>query len=219
MEKMELPLFPLNTVLFPGALLPLHIFEPRYRTMIGECVEQERPFGVVLIERGTEVGEGAIPHQVGVTAQITGVDRMDDGRLNIVCVGQDRFRILDTSSARPYLTGDVELLHGLDAHSVEADAAAEHVRERYLEYFNLTLALRGEWSRRVATVREPDRLADSLASRLPVGNDTKQALLEELSVPRRLNAVAAVLDAAIEVLTPRVAASRADRYSSIQWRN
>jgi Lon protease-like protein len=216
---MELPLFPLNTVLFPGALLPLHIFEPRYRTMVGECIEQERPFGVVLIERGSEVGDGAVPHSVGVTAQITGVDRLDDGRLNIVCVGQDRFRILDTSSARPYLTGDVEILQGVDTRSVEADAAAAHVRERYLEFFNLTLALRGEWSRRVATVQEPDRLADSLASRLPVGNDTKQALLEELSVPRRLDGVAAVLDAAIEVLTPRVAASRAERYASIQWRN
>jgi Lon protease-like protein len=219
METMELPLFPLNTVLFPGALLPLHIFEPRYRTMIGECIDQERPFGVVLIERGQEVGEGAVPHSVGVTAQITGVDRLDDGRLNIVCVGQDRFRILDTSSARPYLTVDVELLQGIDTDTAEADAAAAHVRERYLEYFNLTLALRGEWSKRVATVREPDRLADSLASRLPVGNDTKQALLEELSVPRRLRGVAAVLDAAIEVLAPRVAASRAERHASLQWRN
>jgi Lon protease-like protein len=216
---MELPLFPLNTVLFPGATLPLHIFEPRYRLMIGECIEQERPFGVVLIERGPEVGEGAVPHSIGATAQITGVDRMSDGRMNIVCVGQDRFRILDTSSERAYLVGQVEILAGLDTHSPEAAAAAETVRRLYLSFFQLTLALRGEWSRRVATVAEPDRLADSIASRLPVGNDTKQALLEELSVPRRLNSVAAVLNAAIEVLEQRVAALHTQRFASTGARN
>lgn len=216
---MELPLFPLNTVLFPGAMLPLHIFEPRYRTMIGECIEYERPFGVVLIEQGPEVGEGAVPHRVGATAQITGVERMPDGRMNIVCVGQDRFRIVETSSARPYLLGHVDLLASSDGDTAEAERAADRVRERYLRFFQLTLALRGEWSRRVATVREPDRLADSIASRLPAGNETKQALLEELSVPRRLAGVAAVLDAAIEVLAPRVTALRTERYVSTTSRN
>ena len=211
---MELPLFPLNTVLFPGALLPLHIFEPRYRQMIGECVAQERPFGVVLIESGPEVGEGAVPHRVGVTAQITTIERLEDGRMNIVCVGQDRFRILNTSSERPYLTGDVELLASLDTDTPASYAAAERVRERYLRFFQLTLALRGEWTRRVATVAQPDRLADSIASRLPVGNDIKQGLLEELSVPARLAGVAAVLDAGIELLTPRVAAFRMQRFAA-----
>ena len=206
---MELPLFPLNTVLFPGAELPLHIFEPRYREMIGECIDREQPFGVALIERGPEVGEGAVPHAVGCTAQITGVERLEDGRMNVVCVGQSRFRILSTSSARPYLMGEVELLE--DADSAEAERAAALVRERYLRFVQLTLAMRWEWTRRVATVVEPARLADSLASRLPAANDVKQTLLEELSVPRRLAAVAALLDAGIELLTPRVAAVQAQR--------
>jgi Lon protease-like protein len=208
---MQLPLFPLNTVLFPGATLPLHIFEPRYRQMIGECVDEERPFGVVLIERGAEVGEGAVPHRVGVTAQVTVVDRLADGRMNILCIGQDRFRILDTSSERAYLTGAVELLADQDADSAPAFAAAETVRERYLQFFKLTLALRGEWSRRVATVAEPARLSDSVASRLPIAEVVKQALLEELAVPRRLERVAALLDAACAVLGPRVAALQSQR--------
>ncbi|MGH2584027.1 MAG: LON peptidase substrate-binding domain-containing protein, partial [Dehalococcoidia bacterium] len=208
---MELSLFPLNTVLFPGAPLPLHIFEPRYRLMIDECIEQERPFGVVLIERGPEVGEGAVPHTVGATARITAVERMPDGRMNIGCEGQDRFRILDTSSARPYLLGEVELLADLDANSGEAHAAAERVRERYLRFAQLTLALRGEWARRPQTPADPARLADALAARLPAPNATKQRLLEEITVPRRLAGVAAILDAAIEALTPRVAALQTQR--------
>jgi Lon protease-like protein len=183
--------------------------------MIGECIDQERPFGVVLIEHGAEVGEGAEPHAVGCTAQITTAERLDDGRMNIVCVGQTRFRILGTSSARPYLLGDVEPLADEDANSDAAVRAAAIVRERYLRFVQLTLALRWEWTRRVATVAEPDRLADSLASRLPAGNDVKQTLLEELSVPRRLAAVAALLDAGIELLTPRVLALQQERRISL----
>jgi Lon protease-like protein len=219
MKGMDLPLFPLNTVLFPGAELPLHIFEPRYRVMIGECVEQERPFGVVLIERGAEVGDGAIPHRVGTTAQVTTVERLDDGRMNILCIGQDRFRILDTSSERPYLMGEVELLTDEDRDAPEAERAAAIVRERYLRFMQLSLALRGEWTRRVPTVAEPWRLADSLASRLPAANDLKQTLLEELSVPRRLAAVAAVLDAGIAILEPRVSAFRQERYAGVATLN
>src|SRR5215216_5562333 len=211
---MDLPLFPLNTVLFPGATLPLHIFEPRYRQMIGECVDQERPFGVVLIEGGPEVGEGAVPHRVGCTAQITSVERQDDCRMNILCLGQSRFRIFGTSTERPYLLGDVELLGDEETSSEAAERAALIVRDRYLRFVQLTLALRGEWTRRVATVAEPLRLADSLASRLPAANDVKQTLLEELSVPRRLAAVAALLDAGIELLTPRVAALKDQRRAS-----
>ena len=216
---MDLPLFPLSTVLFPGALLPLHIFEPRYREMIGECVEQEAPFGVVLIKSGSEVGEGAEPHRVGVTARITTVDRMPDGRMNIITVGQDRFRILDTSSERPYLLGQVELLAESDADSGDAFLQAERVRERYLRFFQLTLALRGEWTRRVATTAAPAMLADTLAYRLPAANDIKQALLEELSVPRRLAGVAAVLEAGIEALRPRVAAVQQQRYAGTSTYN
>src|SRR5262245_26690023 len=111
--RMDLPLFPLNAVLFPGAKLPLHIFEPRYRMMIGECIDNEQPFGVVLIREGPEVGGGARPYDVGVTARITEVERLEDGRFNIVCIGQDRFRIHQTSSERAYLLGDVELLTDL----------------------------------------------------------------------------------------------------------
>ncbi len=92
-KNISIPLFPLNTVLFPGQVLPLHIFEERYRRMIGQCIEKSWPFGVTLIQEGEEVGGLAKPFKVGTTARVTQVERLDDGRLNIISVGEMRFRI------------------------------------------------------------------------------------------------------------------------------
>src|SRR5882672_7382750 len=105
---MILPLFPLNTVLFPGMSLPLHIFEERYRQMINACISQNAPFGVVLIESGREVGSPATPHAIGTSAHIAGVERMADGRLHIEVVGQQRFHILSLHYDEAYLTGTIE---------------------------------------------------------------------------------------------------------------
>ena len=84
----ELPLFPLNTVLFPGMPLPLHIFEDRYKQMINNCLEEKEPFGVVLIRNGKEaLGPLAQPHSIGCTARIVEVQKLSDGRMNITSVG------------------------------------------------------------------------------------------------------------------------------------
>ena len=104
----DMPLFPLNTVLFPGMVLPLHIFEERYKLMIGRCLEEKRPFGVLLIRSGAEVGGGAVPHEVGTTAIIAGVQREDDGQMHIVSIGGERFRLRSLRHDLPYLAGDVE---------------------------------------------------------------------------------------------------------------
>lgn len=106
----EIPLFPLNTVLFPGTPLQLHIFEERYKLMIGKCIEERSPFGVVLIRKGQEsTGPLAEPHTIGCSAQIIHVQRLSEGRLNIVSLGQGRFRILSINTeTHPYLIGRVE---------------------------------------------------------------------------------------------------------------
>ena len=104
----ELPLFPLNTVLFPTAPLTLHIFEERYKEMVSRCIAEDIPFGVVLIREGQEVGSPALPFEVGTTAQIVSVEKLLQGRMNLIAVGRERFRLLDTSHARPYLVGRVE---------------------------------------------------------------------------------------------------------------
>ncbi len=107
----ELPLFPLNTVLFPEMPIPLHIFEDRYKLMMNTCLQEKRPFGIVLIQEGeAELGPLAIPYEIGCTAEITHVQPLDDGRLLIMAIGQKRFRILSLKRDKPYLVGLVEYL-------------------------------------------------------------------------------------------------------------
>jgi hypothetical protein len=132
---MKLPLFPLHTVLFPGMLLPLHIFEPRYRKMINECLDGNRPFGVALIAQGPEVGGRAEPHAVGTWALISRVERQPDGRMSIEAVGQERFRILRLHDDEDYLTGTVERFPLGGAKEDRAQQLARRLRpwlERYL---------------------------------------------------------------------------------------
>lgn len=107
---LELPLFPLNTVLFPGMPLNLHIFEERYKHMMRECIESSQPFGVVLIKQGLEAhGPLAEPHEIGCTARVIEVEPLSEGRMNIVALGQERFRILRLDRDKDYLVGKVEL--------------------------------------------------------------------------------------------------------------
>ncbi|MCJ7659222.1 MAG: LON peptidase substrate-binding domain-containing protein [Anaerolineales bacterium] len=106
----ELPLFPLNTVLFPGMPLNLHIFEDRYTRMIRECIESSKPFGVALIKRGLEAhGPLAEPYEIGCTARIIEVEPLSEGRMNIVALGQKRFRILSLNDQNSFLVGKVEI--------------------------------------------------------------------------------------------------------------
>lgn len=134
----QLPLFPLNTVLFPGMPLHLHIFEPRYRHMVQTCMAGDQTFGVVLIRQGVEaLGPLAEPHGVGCTAHIVETMPLGGNRMNLAAVGQERFRIheLDRNS-EPYLVGKVEYypLKVRDAQTLEEQA--EKLRPwvgRYLE--------------------------------------------------------------------------------------
>ncbi len=134
----ELPLFPLNTVLFPGMVLPLHIFEPRYRLMINQCIRHNQPFGVVLIHEGVEVGGEAVPHPIGTSAYVTHVERLPDGRMDIHAVGYQRFKIHELRHDQPYLVGMVE---DIPIESDETPGTARMTEEigaalrRYLETF------------------------------------------------------------------------------------
>jgi Lon protease-like protein len=122
----ELPLFPLTTVLFPGSFLPLHVFEQRYRTMIRRCLSDSQPeFGVLLIKEGDEVlepqegvsgpGHPPVPYPVGTVARIVDARRLQEGRLLILCLGTERFRLRRLAQEQPYLVGEVEPLRDEDA--------------------------------------------------------------------------------------------------------
>ncbi len=137
----EIPLFPLNTVLFPGTPLRLHIFEERYKQMVSYCRQTGSPFGVVLISRGVEaMGPPAEPHMIGCTAKIAQVQEISQGRMNILVIGEERFRILSLKDVHPYFVGVVESY----PMYVEDRASIAHLGQRLRPWLERYLYLLGQ---------------------------------------------------------------------------
>ena len=204
----RLPLFPLNTVLFPHTTMPLHVFEERYKLMIGRCLEARSPlrasaFGVVLIRSGDEVGGPAEPHDIGTSARVVQVQRLPDGRMNLLVLGERRFRILALDTTEPYLQGDVEWLSSEAVDAPDVDEAAQRVTALFGEQFRLVLAVTGQWVRRLDLPSDPDTLADFVAGNLDLPPLAKQELLEQLSLPARLAHLSELLGERIRALTDR----------------
>ncbi len=132
-----IPLFPLHSTLFPLSPLQLHIFEERYKTMIAECIANDQPFGVVLIRQGRDSGGGAVPYEIGCTARILAVDPLEEGRMNLLAIGENRFRLLDyIEGEKPYLIGTVELMDDetLPSERVQKPVIeVTHLTQRYLQ--------------------------------------------------------------------------------------
>ncbi len=199
----RLPLFPLDTVLFPKQVLPLHIFEERYKTMIGRCIEEGAPFGVVLIRSGKQVGGDAVPHDVGTTARIARVQRLPDGKINLITLGGHRFRVLSLDRSEPYLTGDVEYLISEATEGGAVQREAERVATLFAEQFRLIMAVSNQWTRELNLPGEADALADFVAAQIEAPADVKQELLETLSVRDRLRRESELLGELIRTLTQR----------------
>lgn len=189
MNGMEIPLFPLNTVLFPGWPMPLHIFEPRYLEMVRYCLEEKSRFGVVLIKRGkAESDTAVIPHTIGCTVEITQLEQLEDGRLLIMTVGQERFRALSLSRHKPYLVGTIERLPYLPEKTAPLQAAANNLHPLVLNYLTslANLAHNIEFDpTQIPT--EPEALSHMAASLLQASLETKQSLLEAKKVSNVLN--------------------------------
>lgn len=135
----RLPLFPLGTVLFPGLVLPLHVFEERYRTLVRELLalpEDERRFGVVAIRQGREVGVDGVEalYDVGCVAHLRRADGYDDGRFDIVSTGTARFRLEQLDEQGPYLRGQVEVLEDVMGPAAEAPLLDAAVRAAFADY-------------------------------------------------------------------------------------
>jgi Lon protease-like protein len=166
-----LPLFPLNVVLFPGQSLPLHIFEPRYRVMIQQCMENNEPFGIVLAY------EPDIPVEIGTTARVTEVKQLPDGRMDIVTMGESRFRIHSIrQSEHGYLLGEVTI----HPFSGEPEQSRTNLLAKAMRrYLQLLSAASGMRLRVDQMPTDPLELAlfAAIALRLPL--DEKQALLDE----------------------------------------
>ena len=166
-----LPLFPLEIVVFPGAPLPLHIFEPRYKEMIGECLSQERPFGMV---RAKENALSAI----GCSARIIDViKKYEDGRMDIAAEGAQRFEIIQVNQERSFFQAEVAFFD--DEPSVVSKSAADTIVQLHEQLF----AVMGQT---VEVDRDAAFLSYRLAQDLPVDLDFKQTLLEMKSEAERV---------------------------------
>jgi uncharacterized protein len=185
-----MPLFPLGTVLYPGLLLPLHIFEDRYRRLVADLVAQPenegRRFGVVAIREGREVGTAdQVLHEVGCTAELRQVEAYEDGRYDIVATGTTRFRLLRVEDSAPYLQAEVEPLE--ERPGPDADLLAPGVQRRFHSYRDALLGGRGR------TADEPPQLPDDpallsylVAAAMVLDLSHKQRLLAAEDVSGRL---------------------------------
>ena len=192
----ELRLFPLNTVLFPGMPMPLRIFEERYKLMIGECLETEEPFGVVLIREGLEVGGPALPYPTGTTARITQAEKLEDGRMNLSTVGERRFQIVDTIHETPYLKGNVRYLPEETGDMEEGLLTG--AQTLFSEYIQGLSGLRGGWIRQPEVPDSPGPLSFSIAHYLELPALAKQRLLEVTVSGERLKYEVPLLEGATQ---------------------
>ncbi len=186
----QVPLFPLNTVVFPGVVTPLHIFEERYRALVRELLTIDavfdRVFGVIAIREGYEVGEHGMQsvHRVGTLVQLTEAEAYDDGRFDIEVIGRQRLRVIDSDNSGPYLLGDVELLSDTDETGAAADAQATlSTFERYREFLS---ELRGGPVLAGEMPSDPAYLSYALASTCLLTLPQRQRLLESDTAIDRL---------------------------------
>ncbi len=201
-DSMLLSLFPLNLVLFPGMPLPLHICEERYKAMIGECLDTEQPFGVVLIKEGLEVGEPADPFMIGTSARIVRVEHLDDGRMNMLTLGERRFQVMEITQKVPHLVGRIQYLDE-EPGDTPSEMLAEFV-EGYSAYLRNIEALSGGWTANAQLPREPVLLSYALAGSLDIPTGVRQQILESATAAQRLEILAPLLKRGNEILHEEV---------------
>ncbi len=199
----RLPLFPLNLVLFPGQDLPLHIFEERYKDMIRECLEQDIPFGVVLIKEGLEVGAPADPERIGTSTRILRSEILDQGRINIMTKGERRFEIEEIVQRVPHIVGRVRFLVELEGEGC-ADLVPQ-INEEYVALVRNLTALTGGYTSRVEIPQDPVELSYAIAANLELEPHLRQSLLVTETAATRLFDLIPLLKQGNEELRERVA--------------
>jgi Lon protease-like protein len=211
-----IPLFPLGTVLFPGVVLPLHVFEPRYRTLVRRLMEPgaSREFGVVAIRQGVETGVDGVRslYEIGCTAELRQVTPLEDGRYDIVAVGVRRFRLAGVHSGRePFPCGEVEWLREEPVEAGESTVVARSVRELFGRCRQLLSAYSPENSAgnssrpRIAAPAvlpdDPRLLSHLVAATAPFTLDDRQSLLAACSTAERLRSELRLLKQEVMMLS------------------
>jgi Lon protease-like protein len=197
--EMEIPVFPLpNLVLFPHIVVPLHIFEERYKLLINGCIDRSEVFGLVLLRSGAEEETEETIHRVGVTARIVEAERLDEGRMNILCEGESRFRIFRFTQQTPFWKGAVELFEDKEHHA--AESLYEQVADLYRSIASLGAKLSGSQEADVILPESPTDLSFMVSYVLDIESEEKQKLLEMDSTGDRLRMLVAHLSESIRKL-------------------
>jgi len=182
----EVPLFPLDVVLFPGMALPLHIFEPRDRLMTAECLADRASFGVVLAPAEGE-DERALIGRVGTLARISDCERLPEGRFNLLALGMRRFRIVEVRRAKPYLTALVRPLDDAPAAiSGRRETLVGEARAALRDYLHLVMTLIGSDEQAIGIPEGAEELSFMIGMCLTCEDCEKQTLLELTSMDERL---------------------------------
>ena len=200
---MELPLFPLNSVLFPTSRLPLRIFEERYKMMLRDCMNADNSFGVVLIRSGSEVGGPAEPYNIGTIAKISEVREVEGGQFSVMTMGERCFSTVEITQQRPYIRARVNLLPREEEAELAPDTI-ETVRTAIVDYVRAMIGLRGGWVREIKVPEDPLTLSYFAGDTLQIGLVEKQKLLEESSVVKRLDQELLMLHKETEELRQRL---------------
>jgi hypothetical protein len=200
----EIPLFPLGSVLYPGLVLPLHIFEDRYRELVADLLAgpEPRQFGVIAIRHGRETGIDGVSalYDVGCAAELRQVEQYEDGQYDLVTVGAQRFKLLGLREPDPYYTGDVELLADDAGDQDEAAVAVPGVQQAFRAYLDVLTERGGARITMPELPDEPVLLSYLVAAAVVVDLPVKQRLLEEPDAHRRLVAERRLLARETQIL-------------------
>jgi Lon protease-like protein len=213
-----LPLFPLGTVLFPGLLLPLHIFEDRYRQLVRDLADGPEPrrFGVIAIRHGRETGVDGIQalHEIGCTATLRQIKPLEDGRYDLVTAGTERFRLVGLDDSKPYLQGQVELLAEETGDEAEAAQAVRVVRDGFRGYLS-ALGERGITQVSAPELPEdPVTLSYLVAASMIIDLSDRQGLLAQPDALHRLTAERTLLSRELTMLRALTATPAPDLRNS-----
>ena len=191
----KLPIFPLNTVLFPGYELPLRIFEQRYKTMLSDCLNLDGRFVIALISDGVEVGGDAIPREIATVARIKNAGDLNDEVIPITTIGDHRVRILELDRSLPYLSGDVETIPEPRDEHIDSSLLkrAQTATERFARV--MLMQLRGEWRANPKIPSDPALLGYKMGTLLADQPTAAQRVLEAESINGRLQQAAPAIEA------------------------
>jgi Lon protease-like protein len=201
---MEIPVFPLpNLVLFPQVAVPLHIFEERYKLMISRCIDQADVFGLLLLRQGAEQESEETIHRVGVTARIVEIERLEEHRLNILCAGESRFRVVEFTGNQPYWTAEIELLED-SSDEDECEEVHDRVSRLYRKAMELTSRVKEMEIPNMELPQSPHSLSYMVSYVLDLNAARKQELLEMPSTFLRLTGLVEDLESIILQLEQQI---------------